>query len=123
MKIKKTRTIYIKGLQLNASIGMLDHERINRQPLILDGTFETDASTPVDDKNIDTVLDYRLLRSALINDIEKAHTDLLETLVERCLNTVLNTFSTVLNARIRICKPQAFEDIDAICIEQSASRN
>lgn len=122
MTIKKTRSIYINALQVNASIGMLDHERLNQQPLMVYAEFKTDASTPIDDKNIDTVLDYRLLRAALIDDITNAHTDLLETLVERCLNTVMAKFKTVLHAKIKICKPQAFADIDAVCVEQSIQR-
>lgn len=121
--IAKTRKIYIDGLHINASVGMLEHERLARQPLIIYGEFETDASTPIDDKNIDTVLDYRQLRSALINDIANAHTDLLETLTERCLSTIMRDFDMVSYAKIRICKPQAFDDIDAVCIEQTARRS
>lgn len=120
--IAKTRKIYINGLHINASVGMLDHERLARQPLLVYGEFETDASIPVDDKNIDTVLDYRQLRSSLINDIANAHTDLLETLSERCLQTIMNDFASVSYAKIRICKPQAFDDIDAVCVEQTAKR-
>lgn len=120
--IAKTRKILINGLHINASVGMLDHERLARQPLVIYGEFDTDATVPVVDSDIDTVLDYRQLRTTLINHIANAHTDLLETLVERCLATIMRDFEMVLHAKIRICKLQAFDDIDAVCVEQTASR-
>ncbi|MFA5663911.1 dihydroneopterin aldolase [Castellaniella sp.] len=113
-----TRMILLQGLHLQASIGMLAHERSARQPLTVDAWFEVRADTPVDDRDLATVLDYRLLRSTLIDEITQDHTDLLETLVQRCLQRILAGFPEVLHARIRICKPDAFEDCDAVCIEQ-----
>lgn len=116
--MQKTRKIYLQGLEIQASVGMLEHERQAYQPLIVDAEFITDASPTIDDNDINTVLDYRTLRLALINDITNQHTDLLETLVDRCLNTIRTDFPAVLSAKIRICKPQAFEDCQAVCVEQ-----
>lgn len=120
--MKNTRRIILDDLRVSASIGMLDHERAARQPLHIHAELETDASRPVDDADIGSVLDYRLLREALIQQATHAHTDLLETLVDRCLTRILRDFPAVLHARIRICKPQAFADCAAVCIEQSRSR-
>lgn len=118
-----TRRVILDDLQVSASIGMLDHERTARQPLHIHAEFETDASRPIDDADLGSVLDYRLLRDALIQEAVQAHTDLLETLVDRSLSRILKDFPSVLHARIRICKPQAFDDCAAVCIEQSRSRN
>lgn len=117
-----TRRVILDDLAVSASIGMLDHERTARQALRIYAEFDTDASRPVDDADIGSVLDYRLLREALIQEATQAHTDLLETLVDRSLVRVLHDFPAVLRARIRICKPQAFPDCAAVCIEQSRSR-
>ncbi|CAM5782683.1 dihydroneopterin aldolase [Castellaniella caeni] len=117
-----TRRIILDDLRVSASIGMLDHERQARQALRIHAEFDTDASRRVDDHDIGTVLDYRLLRAALIEEATQAHTDLLETLVDRTLARILRDFPTVLHARIRICKPQAFEDCAAVCIEQARSQ-
>ncbi len=118
----RTRRIILDDLRVSASIGMLDHERTARQPLHIHAEFDTDASGPVDDTNLDSVLDYRLLRDALVHETTRQHTDLLETLVDRTLNRILQDFPTVLKAQIRICKPQAFEDCAAVCIEQTRAR-
>nr|WP_323018950.1 dihydroneopterin aldolase [Castellaniella sp.] len=117
-----TRRVILDDLQVSASIGMLDHERMTRQPLHIYAEFDTDASRPVDDTDIGSVLDYRLLRDALIQEAALAHTDLLETLVDHSLSRILRDFPGVLHARIRICKPQAFDDCAAVCIEQARSR-
>lgn len=120
--MKPTRKIILQGLEIQASVGMLDHERLARQPLIIDAEFITDASKTVDDSNIDTVLDYRQLRASIINDVAQHHTDLLETLTQRCLENIMANFADVITATIRICKPQAFEDIQAVCVEQTSTR-
>lgn len=120
--ISRTRRIILDDLQVSASIGMLDHERSTRQPLHIHAEFDTDASGRVDDTNLDSVLDYRLLRSALLDEASRQHTDLLETLVDRTLDRILQDFPTVLAVRLRICKPQAFEDCAAVCIEQTRAR-
>lgn len=117
-----TRRVILRALTVQASVGMLSHERRQRQPLILDAWFDTDASQPVQDDDIRSVLDYRLLREALIHELTQAHTDLLETLVQRCLQRILTDFPSVGHARIRLCKPQAFDDCAAVCIEQTAQR-
>ncbi|CAM5199849.1 Dihydroneopterin aldolase OS=Castellaniella defragrans OX=75697 GN=HNR28_002550 PE=4 SV=1 [Castellaniella defragrans] len=118
-----TRRILLQGLRMQASIGMLDHERQHPQPLIVHADFETDATQAVDDHDIGSVLDYRQLRAALIAVATHEHIDLLETLVDRALARILQDFPTVRRATLRICKPQAFEDCDAVCIEQSRSRS
>ena len=76
----------------------------------------------MDDHDITTVLDYRQLREALIDEATRGHTDLLETLVDRTLTRVLRDFPDIRRATLRICKPQAFEDCDAVCVEQSRGR-
>lgn len=118
----KQRRIIIEKLSLQASIGMLDHERQTPQTLHIHGCFDTDTGRPVDDHDIGSVLDYRQIRAALIEEATAGHTDLLETLVERMLARIMGDFPAILQARIRVCKPEAFADCDAVCIEQTGKR-
>jgi dihydroneopterin aldolase len=118
-----TRRILLDGLRVQASIGMLDHEREHPQPLVIHAEFDTDATRAVDDRDIGTVLDYRRLREALIAEATRGHVDLLETLVDRALARILRDFPDVRRVTVRFCKPQAFDDCDAVCIEQSRSRS
>jgi len=118
-----TRRILIQGLRVRARIGMLDHERLAPQAIVFHAEFDTDASRPVDDRDIGTVLDYRGLREALIDEAVRGHVDLLESLVDRCLERILREFPDVLRAKIRISKPEAFPDCDAVAIEQVRERH
>uniref|UniRef100_UPI0033411296 dihydroneopterin aldolase n=1 Tax=Castellaniella defragrans TaxID=75697 RepID=UPI0033411296 len=118
----KTRRILLQGLRVQARIGVLDHERLAPQTLVFHAAFDIDASRPVDDRDIGTVLDYRDLRAALIAEATRGHVDLLESLVDRCLECILSQFPGVLHAKIRISKPEAFPDCDAVAIEQARGR-
>ena len=118
----ETRRILLEGLRVQARIGMLDHERLSPQTIVFHAAFDTDAGRPVDDRDIGTVLDYRGLREALIDEATRGHVDLLESLVDRCLDRILRQFPGVLRAKIRISKPEAFADCDAVAIERARGR-
>lgn len=115
----ETRRIVFEGLQLQARIGMLDHERLAPQAIIISAEFETDVIGPVDDQDISSILDYRDLRQALIDEASREHIDLLESLVDRCLTRIMQQFPEIRRARIRIGKPEAFTDCDMVAIEQT----
>ncbi|MBV6272541.1 dihydroneopterin aldolase [Alcaligenaceae bacterium CGII-47] len=117
-----TRRIILEQLSVQASIGILDHELAARQPLILNATFDTVISQTASDMDIDTVLDYRALRAALVEECTQRHINLLETLVDNILTRILQDFPSVQHVKIRVSKPLAFEDCAAVSIEQTRSR-
>lgn len=117
-----TRRIILEQLTVQASIGILDHERAARQPLILNAEFDTLIAPVESDTDIATVLDYRALRNALIEECTQRHINLLETLVNNILARILRDFSSVRHVKIRVSKPLAFEDCAAVSIEQARSR-
>lgn len=117
-----TRRIFFNQLALDARIGILEHELRATQPLHIDAEFDVDISQEVHDQNIQTVLDYRLLRNAIVDECTRAHVNLLETLSERVVARVLHEFPDVLRVRIRISKPLAFSDCAAVGIELQRSR-
>lgn len=117
-----TRRIYFSQLALDAHIGILEHELRATQPLHIDAEFDVDVTQEVQDQNIQTVLDYRLLRNAIVDECTRAHVNLLETLSERVVNRILTEFPTVKQVRIRISKPLAFSDCASVGIELQRSR-
>jgi dihydroneopterin aldolase len=116
------RRIFLTQLVLDARIGILEHELRATQPLHIDANFDVDVTQEVHDKDITTVLDYRLLRSAIIQECTHAHVNLLETLIERVASRLLRDFPEVRNVKLRISKPQAFADCAAVGIEIERSR-
>ncbi|HLS42408.1 MAG TPA: dihydroneopterin aldolase [Paenalcaligenes sp.] len=112
-----TRRIFFKNLELGARIGILEHELRATQPLHIDAEFDADVLQVVDDNNIATVLDYRQLRNAIIEECTQAHVNLLETLIEQVAERILHEFPSIRRVHLRISKPQAFTDCDAVGIE------
>jgi len=118
-----TRRIFFDKLALDANIGVLDHERRATQPLHIDAEFDVEVVCPIDDANIKTVLDYRMLRHCIVDECTHTHVNLLETLVERVQDRVLREFAQVQRVRLRICKPLAFSDCAAVGIESERRRD
>lgn len=117
-----TRRIFFTQLALDARIGILEHELRATQPLHIDAEFDVDVSHEVHDQDIHTVLDYRQLRSAIVDECTRAHVNLLETLSERVVDRILAEFAEVTFVKIRISKPSAFSDCAAVGIELQRRR-
>lgn len=120
--IMSTRRIFFTQLALDARIGILEHELRATQPLHIDAEIDVAVSQPVHDQNLQTVLDYRLLRNAIVQECTQAHVNLLETLIEQVADRLLTEFPEVLRVKIRISKPSAFSDCAAVGIELERSR-
>ncbi|NYT80233.1 dihydroneopterin aldolase [Alcaligenaceae bacterium] len=117
-----TRRIFFSQISLDARIGILEHELRATQPLHIDAEFDVDVNQQVHDQNIQTVLDYRLLRHAIVDECTQAHVNLLETLSERVVERIFKEFREVQFVKIRISKPLAFSDCAAVGIELQRSR-
>lgn len=116
------RRIFFSQLALDARIGILEHELRATQPLHIDAEFDVSITQNVDDQNIQSVLDYRLLRQAIVDECTRSHINLLETLSERVAERIFNDFPDVLQVRLRISKPSAFSDCAAVGIEITRER-
>jgi dihydroneopterin aldolase len=116
------RRIFFSQLALDARIGILEHELRATQPLHVDAEFDVDVRRKTQDQDIQTVLDYRLLRSAMVDECTRAHVNLLETLIERVADRLLREFPENLHLKLRISKPSAFSDCAAVGIEIERAR-
>jgi len=116
------RRIFFSQLALDARIGILEHELRATQPLHVDADIDVDITQQVRDQDIQTVLDYRLLRGVIVDECTRAHVNLLETLIERVAQRILDEFPEVRRLRLRISKPQAFSDCAAVGIEIERAR-
>ena len=52
-------TVFVRGLLLDASIGVLEHEHYERQPLVVDIELEVETGPPVEG-DLASVYDYRV---------------------------------------------------------------
>lgn len=117
-----TITIFFERLAIEARVGVLPRELKNTQRIYVDADISVQQTKDVDDLDIKTVLDYRHLRQAIIEECTRKHVHLVEALGQMIANRLLNDFSDVLAIKLRISKPSAFDDCDAVGIEFNISR-
>ncbi len=109
---KGNQILTLTGLRFNASLGILDHEIDVPQPIQVDAELNLGSQSllPHDDE-ITHVLDYRKVRSIIIEDCTAVHVNLLESLIGKlCLR--LMELPGVLGVRVKIAKLEIFDDCE-----------
>jgi dihydroneopterin aldolase len=117
-----TRRIIFSRIALEASIGILDHERRATQPIHIDAEIEVDVRQPVNDADIQSVLDYRTLHESIVRQCTGGHVNLLETLTDNVADQLLHTFTETREVKVRITKLSAFADSAGVAIEVCKKR-
>lgn len=109
--------IFVRGLLVQASIGVHPHEFENTQPVIIDVELDMgDMPAPKDDRLHET-LDYGIVAKGAEEIALQAHVQLVETLAERIAEWALKTDPRVQACAVRIAKPQALIKADAAGVE------
>jgi dihydroneopterin aldolase len=98
-------TIFMRGLTVEAEIGVYAHEKGRRQPL----RVEVEAVVePRIVGGISDTLNYEHLASAARRLANEGHIDLVETYAERLAAVVLD-HAQVRQVRVRVEKPEALQ--------------
>lgn len=118
-----TRRIIFSRIALDASIGILEHERLATQPIHVDAEIEVDVHQAVNDQDIGSVLDYRTLHDVIVKQCTSGHVNLLETLTDNVANRLLEAFAETREVTVRISKPSAFADCAGVAIEVCKKRD
>lgn len=109
--------IFVRGLQIQASIGVHPHEYESTQPVIIDVELDMgDMPAPKDDRLHET-LDYGLVAEKAEEIALEAHVQLVETLAARIADWALSADPRVEACAVRIAKPQALLKADAAGVE------
>ena len=98
-------TVFVRGLRVEAGIGVHDHEQGRLQPLIIDVTLEL-APAPVE-RLADTI-NYETVAQAARAIVDEGHVGLVETFAERLASACLED-ARVRRCTVRIEKPGALE--------------
>jgi dihydroneopterin aldolase len=114
--------IYVRGLLIQASIGVHPHEHEQTQPVIID--IELDMGNMVLPKGdrLHETLDYAIVAEAAERLALEAHVQLVETLAERIADWALSADERVHRVAVSIAKPQALLKADAAGVEIVKSR-
>lgn len=105
--------VFLRGLRVDAVIGVYQWERRIRQTLRLDLELGTDVATAAAHDEIDQALDYYALSVRVREFVEASEFRLVETLAERIAEMVLAEFPTDW-LRLTVAKPGAIRDCDAV---------
>ncbi len=98
--------VFVSGLELEAVIGVYDWERTIRQRLVLDLEMAWDIRAAAAQDDLSLTLDYAAVTQRVIEYVASTQFELIETLVERIAELIINEFS-VPWLRVRLCKPGA----------------
>ena len=110
MKIRN-RKILINNLIIQASVGVYENEKQNKQKIIVNVELLLSNDSEPKQDNLEATQDYSQFRKCLIDIIESQHFQLLEVLVEKIHSTLMMN-KYVLGAKVNISKPDIFNDCE-----------
>ena len=115
-KINKTYNIFVSDLLLSALIGIHDHEKTNKQKILINLILSAHESSKIKDDKIENVVSYE----HIVKDIEKLvslkHVGLIETLAEK-ISEICFKDQRVINATIKIEKLEVFDNTKSVGIQ------
>ena len=107
----RNRKILINNLIVQASVGVYEEEKQNKQKIIVNVEILLSNDSEPKHDNLESTQDYSQFRKCLIDIIQVQHFQLLEVLVEKIHSTLMiNTY--VIGARVNISKPDIFNDCE-----------
>jgi len=112
----RTTRIFVRGLLVQASIGVHPHEHEETQPVIINVELDMgDMPIPQQDRLHET-LDYATVAEKAEEIALEAHVQLVETLAGRIADWALSD-PRVMSCAVSIAKPQALLKADAAGVE------
>ncbi len=107
----RNRKILINNLIIQASVGVYEHEKQNKQKIIVNVQLllSNDSEPKLD--NLESTQDYSQFRKCIIDIIQSQHFHLLEVLVEK-IHSTLMVNSYVIGVKVNISKPNIFNDCE-----------
>ncbi len=114
-------TIQINDLKLQAIVGTLKEERDQKQDIVINVSFDYDASEAVETDNLEKAIDYDVLVQDITKHIKKSKYFLLEKLTKAVLNIVMAK-AAVKRATISIDKLNAIKSAKSVSVHMNAQK-
>lgn len=121
-KQETSTRIFVRGLLIQASIGVHAHEHEATQPVIIDIELDMGGMELPKDDRLHETLDYGLVAEKAEELALEAHVQLVETLAERIADWALAADTRVQRVAVSIAKPQALLKADTAGVEVVKSR-
>jgi dihydroneopterin aldolase len=110
------RHVFIRQLTLMAQIGIHQHERQAAQRIFISINAAVPEALGQTPETLSEVVCYEAISKRIKSLIAKGHVDLVETLAEQIAEDLLASFP-IQRLNVRIEKPDAIEEADAVGIE------
>lgn len=101
--VREALTVFVRGLEVAAGIGVYDHEQGRLQRLIIDVTLDL---TPAPIERLGDTINYETVAEAARAIVAEGHVGLVETFAERLALAMLDD-ARVHRCTVRIEKPGA----------------
>ncbi len=108
--------VLIRGLKVNATVGIHDWEQQISRPLIFDVTLETDIRAAAASDEVADAVDYAAVSQRIMDVVQASRPKLLETLLEKICASLLEAFN-VQSVRIKVDKPGAVPGAAGVGVE------
>ena len=105
---RENLTVFVKGLRVEAGIGVYDHEHGRLQTLVIDVTLDLGAAEV---HGLADTINYETVAASARRIVAEGHVGLVETFAERLALHCLED-DRVLGVVVRIDKPGALEAAD-----------
>lgn len=111
-----TDKIFIRNLEIAATLGVFPHERTSPRKVIINLIIECDLSRPSLSDDLSDSIDYEAVRNRVVSVVENASDFLIERLAYRVAEAVLE-FQGVKRVTITVDKPNALQSCDSAAVE------
>ncbi len=118
----RLRHVFVRDLEVNALLGIYDHEKIKPQRIIvsIDLSVQEGHAAAADD--ISHVVSYEIVVKKVEAILAEGHINLVETLCEKIASACLRD-KRVVAARIRVEKPDIIPNARSVGVEIERHRN
>lgn len=99
-------TVFVRDLSIDTIIGIYDHERTQKQTIVLDFDMSFDIARAALSEDIEDALNYKTLTDTIRAFVEGSEFLLIETLAERITSMIIDDFG-VANVKLTLHKPNA----------------
>ena len=99
--------IRLKDIQFDCIVGILPYERVNEQPIILNLTLWLDFAKAAETEDLNESIDYAKLAEELKAFIRLSSFKLVETLVVKTAEYVLENYPKANAVEVSVIKPKA----------------
>ncbi len=108
--------IFIRDLVIEMSAGIYDHEKSNKQRVIINITIDVESNAGKKLLSIDDVVSYEDVVNDVIKLANDKHYDLLEELAEK-IAAICTDKDKVITANVRLEKPDIISNTKSVGIE------